>query len=293
MRKFMIGTSVMALCAGFALAPNAAETDRQAGALQMQLAQASGAPTVSERKTEGDMKGASPRVGTATGDDRETGGTELRIGDSDRDSAGAANITPEELAEEAEGDDDIPTTAEMKTEGDMEGSSARVGTATGSDMPADRAADGSRADGQADVTPRDLAEEAEGDDDIPTTAEMKDEGDMEGSSARVGTATGGDTAGAARGDAQTSAQTGVPEAAALRTGMTAMTMDGEEVGTVQDVVRDTQGAVSALIVRTNGGLLGIGKSNVEVPIEDVQVMNDAVTIAMTEDQFAELPDHEG
>lgn len=293
MRKLMIGTSVMALCAGFAIAPNAAEMDRQAGSAQMQLAQASGAPTVSERKTEGDMQGASPRVGTATGDDRQRGAADMTERDDGRGTAGAANVTPRDLAEEAEGDDDIPTTAEMKTEGDTKGSSPRVGTATGSDMPSERAADGSPADGQADVTPRDLAEEAEGDDDIPTTAEMKDEGDMEGSSARVGTATGGDTAGAARGDAPASAGTGVPAATALRTGMTAMTMDGEEVGTVQDVVRDTQGVVSALIVRTNGGLLGIGKSNVEVPIEDVQVMNDAVTIAMTEDQFAELPDHEG
>jgi sporulation protein YlmC with PRC-barrel domain len=72
--------------------------------------------------------------------------------------------------------------------------------------------------------------------------------------------------------------------------------DGNDIGTVDDVVLDRNGRVAAIIVRT-GGLMGVGASTVALSWDQVDVSRDQddpekyrLRVAMTQQQLENLPE---
>ncbi len=74
--------------------------------------------------------------------------------------------------------------------------------------------------------------------------------------------------------------------------------EGEEIAQVEDLVLDTDGAASHVVMDV-GGFLGMGTHTVAIDIDDVDLLwNDTdedvmVRVSMTEDELRELPAHEG
>lgn len=81
-------------------------------------------------------------------------------------------------------------------------------------------------------------------------------------------------------------------------GANAVTADGEEIATVDDLVLDADSAATHVIMDV-GGFLGMGTHTVAIDINEVDILwNDAdgdvmVQISMTEDQLRAMPEHEG
>lgn len=73
--------------------------------------------------------------------------------------------------------------------------------------------------------------------------------------------------------------------------------EGENVGSVDDIVLDDDNAISGLLVDV-GGFLGIGAHTVNLPADEVRIGWDdqngdvRVQVAMTADQLEEMPEHE-
>ena len=67
--------------------------------------------------------------------------------------------------------------------------------------------------------------------------------------------------------------------------------EGEEVGSVQDIVFDKDGKIVGVVLKV-GGLLGIGGKSVGIKWDEVQVMpqEDIVKVNYTEDQLKVAPD---
>lgn len=80
---------------------------------------------------------------------------------------------------------------------------------------------------------------------------------------------------------------------ALALGTKAMSADGEDIGTVVEVVSDTSGEVRSLIVETSGLLLGLGSRSVAIPADKVNVSAQTTVITMTQAEIEKLPDYKG
>ena len=66
------------------------------------------------------------------------------------------------------------------------------------------------------------------------------------------------------------------------------TLDGDEIGSVRDVIIDHNGEVLALVFET-GGFLGVGESLRVVPVDRVRVNEQGVFLDLPEDMIADLP----
>ncbi len=81
-------------------------------------------------------------------------------------------------------------------------------------------------------------------------------------------------------------------------GANAYGMQGEDIGNVDDLVLDAEGAATHVIMDV-GGFLGMGEHTVAIEIEQVDILwNDQdgdvmVQVPMTEDQLREMPAYEG
>lgn len=73
-------------------------------------------------------------------------------------------------------------------------------------------------------------------------------------------------------------------------GMKVVNGDGEELGTVSDIVLNKDGTVSGLVLKT-GGVLGIGGKFVAISWRDVgnAIGSDAVSLPVTKDQVEKAP----
>jgi sporulation protein YlmC with PRC-barrel domain len=64
--------------------------------------------------------------------------------------------------------------------------------------------------------------------------------------------------------------------------------EGEQIGEVEDILVDTNGAVVALAVETEG-FLGAGEEDVVMMLNQVSMAGDRLTTALTEDEIEALP----
>ena len=269
MRKLLISTSVAALCAGFAMAAGAADNSNApaAGVQGMTQPGATSPGPATPRPADRDTTASDARGNTGQKQEGDPSGS-ARIGtaggtDAERSTGttGTTGATGTSTSSDARGN------TGQKQEGDPSGS-ARIGTADGTD--AERS---TGTTGTTGATGTSTSSDARG------NTGQKQEGDPSGS-ARIGTAGGTDA--------------GTPAAAAaVQNGMTVVSADGNEVGTVSGVVRGPDGQVTDVVLKTKGMLLGVGSSTVAVPIERAHVNGDEVTVTMTESEIEDLPEHRG
>lgn len=64
---------------------------------------------------------------------------------------------------------------------------------------------------------------------------------------------------------------------------------GEQLGSVEDLLLDEQNQISHVVV-SSGGFLGLGGRNVALPIDQIEMQEDAVVYNGDKQQFSDLPE---
>ena len=65
--------------------------------------------------------------------------------------------------------------------------------------------------------------------------------------------------------------------------------DGERIGELDDVMMDANGTDMAVSVDV-GGFLGIGEKDVLIPVSDLSVGDDGITVPMTQEELEAMPE---
>ncbi|MFC0678428.1 PRC-barrel domain-containing protein [Lysobacter korlensis] len=68
--------------------------------------------------------------------------------------------------------------------------------------------------------------------------------------------------------------------------------DGEEVGTVEDLLIDPEADEVRFLIVASGGFLGIGKEKSFVPVEAVREVGDEVLVDLSREQLAGAPGYD-
>lgn len=86
--------------------------------------------------------------------------------------------------------------------------------------------------------------------------------------------------------------TAIPANAQPLVGQRVLGENGEEIGEVENILIDARGRPTHVILETDG-LLGLGGRRVALPYDQIDVLQNALSVGMSHDQLAALPEYEG
>jgi sporulation protein YlmC with PRC-barrel domain len=73
------------------------------------------------------------------------------------------------------------------------------------------------------------------------------------------------------------------------TGRTVRNTDGEEIGTVEDILIDPEADTARMLIVASGGFLGIGRDETFIPVELVTQVRDEVLVDLTREKLRRAP----
>ncbi|HYD99455.1 MAG TPA: PRC-barrel domain-containing protein [Alphaproteobacteria bacterium] len=73
-------------------------------------------------------------------------------------------------------------------------------------------------------------------------------------------------------------------------GKTVTSKDGQEVGSINDVVVSTDGKIAAVIIE-QGGALGMGGTTIAAQWDKIKIQGDQITLDVSQQEVAQLPEY--